>query len=288
VGGGKTAQRILDLDRDELARGLAASPLVRQWIWREQIGSTQRLAQESAGQQGAGLLIIAEAQTEGRGREGRRWFSPPGQGLWFSLVLQPARPAQEWPLLTSVAALALRGAVREATGLSCSIKWPNDLIWTGRKVAGILADVAQGLVILGVGLNVSLPTEALPPDLQGEATSIRAAGGQPGPRGGLLLKFLAHLEVYLGRFETGDRVGIRNDLRTASLLIGRTVQIAAAAPTDSGRRELRGRVHDIGPLGELLLRPVPAGANPAERATRPVTVSSGRILWIDPPLGEGI
>jgi BirA family transcriptional regulator, biotin operon repressor / biotin---[acetyl-CoA-carboxylase] ligase len=118
----------------------------RPYYYEVETASTQRLLPEDAPH---GAVALAEHQTEGRGRLGRVWLDEPGSGLTFSIVLQPPPPVADWPHLTIVAARAVAAAV----GDGASIKEPNDVLLDGRKVAGILAEAAERIV-LGIGVNV--------------------------------------------------------------------------------------------------------------------------------------
>jgi BirA family biotin operon repressor/biotin-[acetyl-CoA-carboxylase] ligase len=147
-----------------------------------------------------GAVVIADAQTAGRGRRGRDWFSPPGSGLYVSVVLRPGRSAQSGGdraarLLTLAAGVALVDAVHAATGLAVALKWPNDLYIGRRKLAGILAEAAgAGLddaIVLGYGINVR--TAAYPPELGDRATSLESELGRPVDRATLLVETLASL-----------------------------------------------------------------------------------------------
>src|SRR5262249_38066833 len=130
-----------------------------------------------------GVVVFAESQTRGRGRLGRAWLSPAGKGLWFSLLLRPALPSQKATQLTVAAATALRRAIASETGLIVQIKWPNDLLVAGKKVAGILTELNAELdqiryAILGLGVDVNLDALDFPPGLQPNATSIKAELGR--------------------------------------------------------------------------------------------------------------
>lgn len=157
-----------------------------------------------------GTTVIADTQTSGRGRQGRAWFSPPGAGLYISVVIRlgsldrrgSAREPQAAvavPLparLTLLTGVALAEAVREATGLPADIKWPNDLVSGGRKLGGILAEATArdgGIdhIIVGVGINVR--PVAYPPDIAARASSIEAELGRPVDRGAVLAAFLLKL-----------------------------------------------------------------------------------------------
>jgi BirA family biotin operon repressor/biotin-[acetyl-CoA-carboxylase] ligase len=127
------------------------------------IDSTMRAA---AGLE-AGSVVLAEEQTAGQGRLGRAWHSEAGAGIYCSLVLRPM------PALTLALGLAVQSAVFEAAGLMCDIRWPNDLLLGGKKVAGILVHGAEGKAICGIGINVN--HRAFPPELENVATSLSLA-----------------------------------------------------------------------------------------------------------------
>ena len=151
-----------------------------------------RLASESAAE---GLAILADEQTAGRGRLQRAWSSPKGAGLYFSLLLRPAIPQDQWPLITFVAALAVGDALREAAAVETDIKWPNDLLSGERKICGILAEAIDTplgrSVILGIGIN--LTQRAFPEELVDVATSVAEASGRQPDRETILAALLRAL-----------------------------------------------------------------------------------------------
>jgi BirA family biotin operon repressor/biotin-[acetyl-CoA-carboxylase] ligase len=256
-----------------LDRVTGDAPFLQRWIREPQVDSTQRLARERGATDGPGLLVIADEQTRGRGRQGRTWFSPVGAGLWMSLVLAPRRPGEAWPLLTSLTALALRDALDATAGIGCGIKWPNDLIYRGRKIAGFLADVGPpGMVALGIGLNVRQTDGDFPAEIRGLATSVRIASGAVFSRGALLDGFLRVFGGWLARFEAGEDAAIIRALRGASVLLGRTVVVAREGSVD----QVRGEAVGIGPLGELV---VETGS-----PMRQVRLMSGSVVRVVPPL----
>jgi BirA family biotin operon repressor/biotin-[acetyl-CoA-carboxylase] ligase len=138
-----------------------------------------------------GLTVVAAEQTAGRGRLGRSWISPPGAGLYASIVLRPRIPAVSWSLVPLMAAVAVHDALLETVGLTTDIKWPNDILVDDRKICGILAEtidtVAGRSVVLGIGIN--LTSEAFPPELRGSATSIAESVGRS-PDSEMLLESL--------------------------------------------------------------------------------------------------
>ena len=205
----------------------------------------QRLAMSGAPH---GALVTAAAQTAGHGRQGRAWVTPPGRALACSLVLRdPPR------LLPMLAALAVAEAADrlDAGGRAAAIKWPNDVLLDGRKVAGILAEgrPQEGWVVLGVGLNVAVEEEDLPPELRGIATSL---GRPPAELEAALTLLLARLEHWLA----ATPAQAMDAYRARDALAGREISWSGGHGTalgvaDDGR--LRVRLTDGETEEELLI-----------------------------------
>jgi BirA family biotin operon repressor/biotin-[acetyl-CoA-carboxylase] ligase len=157
----------------------------------EIVPSTQRMLAEDE-QEGA--VAVAEEQTEGRGRLGRSWESPAGTSVLVSVLLLPAVQAARLPELSLVAGGSVAEAIVEVTGIEPTIKFPNDVLIAGRKVAGILAESSEGRVVLGIGVNANQTREQLPADAQTEPTSLRLELGEPVNRVQLLAAILLQLE----------------------------------------------------------------------------------------------
>jgi BirA family transcriptional regulator, biotin operon repressor / biotin---[acetyl-CoA-carboxylase] ligase len=153
--------------------------------------STQRLL---ADERDEGTVAVAEEQTEGRGRLGRPWEAPPGTSVLVSVLLLPDVAAPRLPELSLVAGGAVAEAIREVTGIEPSIKFPNDVLIGGRKVAGILAESSEGRVVLGIGVNANQTAEQLPAGVQTAPTSLRLEVGEPVGRAQLLAAILLRLE----------------------------------------------------------------------------------------------
>jgi BirA family transcriptional regulator, biotin operon repressor / biotin---[acetyl-CoA-carboxylase] ligase len=141
-----------------------------------------------------GALVVAEEQTAGRGRLGRRWLARPGTSLLCSLQLRPPLPTDRLPELTVVASHACAEAIAALTGLEPELKFPNDVLLGERKVAGILAEAREGRVVLGIGVNVNVPASELPQEVDRPATSLLAESGREVDRGELLVHLLERLE----------------------------------------------------------------------------------------------
>ena len=190
--------------------------------------STNRVAMEMA-ESGAkhGTVIVADAQTAGRGRMGRRWVSPAGKNLYVSLLLRPPVPAVDATRLALVAGVALADAV-EAVGVPAALKWPNDLYCGGRKAAGILAEMASdpgGVrhVVIGVGLNVNAEEDDFPADLRGSATSLRICTGRAFRRADVLARLLAAFGTRYAEFIGGGFAALRDGWDRRDFLRGRRV-----------------------------------------------------------------
>jgi BirA family biotin operon repressor/biotin-[acetyl-CoA-carboxylase] ligase len=152
-----------------------------------------------------GALVAADEQTAGRGRLGRRWLAPAGTSLLCSLQLRPAMPSERLPELTVVAARACAEAIAALTGLEPELKFPNDLLVGGRKVAGILAEAREQRVVLGIGVNVNVPAEELPQEVDRPATSLLVETGRELDRAELLAELLERLERRYDDWVSGAR-----------------------------------------------------------------------------------
>jgi BirA family biotin operon repressor/biotin-[acetyl-CoA-carboxylase] ligase len=165
--------------------------LGRPYRFVERTASTQRLLGENDPE---GAVVVADEQTEGRGRLGRQWLAPAGTSLLVSILLRPDVEPARLPELSLVAGRACAEAIAETAGLETEVKFPNDVLVAGRKVAGILAEASEGRVVLGVGVNVSQAPGQLPPDARTPATSLLVETGCEIDRAELLVALLDHLE----------------------------------------------------------------------------------------------
>jgi BirA family biotin operon repressor/biotin-[acetyl-CoA-carboxylase] ligase len=170
------------LDPNRLSERLAHVPFVHRIVVLETTGSTNDEARRLAsGGASEGTVILAERQTAGRGRHGRRWESPEGTGMYLSILLRPADPLDRIGRYAIGAAVAVCAACRAQAGDRVVLKWPNDVLAEGRKLAGVLAEMRQGgsgaELVLGIGINVNQAAEDFPTALRGTATSLRIVGG---------------------------------------------------------------------------------------------------------------
>jgi BirA family transcriptional regulator, biotin operon repressor / biotin---[acetyl-CoA-carboxylase] ligase len=152
-----------------------------------------------------GALVAAGEQTAGRGRLGRRWLAPAGTSLLCSLQLRPAIASERLPELTGVASLACAEAIAALTGVEPKLKFPNDVLVGDRKLAGILAEAREGRVVLGIGVNVNVPAEELPQEVDRPATSVLVETGRELDRAELLAELLERLERRYDAWLSGAR-----------------------------------------------------------------------------------
>ncbi len=202
-----------------------------------------------------GTLVLAEHQEAGRGRLGRKWFSPPGVGLWFSLILRYELAISRAWMLTFGAAVALADAVEASTGVRPDVRWPNDLYLNDRKLAGILTEARGGVdrlrfAVLGIGINVNQEEADFPSGLQNTATSLRCGTGRVYERTTLLAEVLWALEQV---YASLDEAKIGTLWKGKARMLGKPVRIT----TDAGFVE--GVAEDVGTDGALLVRGVDGG-----------------------------
>ena len=171
-----------------------------------------------------GAVAVCEEQTGGRGRMGRVWSAPAGSSILVSVLLRPpaARRAAE---LSLVAGVATAIAVERATALAAQVKWPNDVMLDRRKVAGILAELRDGAVVLGIGLNVGQGPDELPADTRAPAGSLRSVTGRTLERGPILVELLLELEQRYDAWRDGGLDAVYEDLGARDFLRGRRVTV---------------------------------------------------------------
>ncbi|MGH7680997.1 MAG: biotin--[acetyl-CoA-carboxylase] ligase [Candidatus Eiseniibacteriota bacterium] len=268
-GGGARAQAFLGV------------PLER----HETIGSTNDEAFRRAGEGAAeGLVVVASVQTSGRGRQGRLWWDAPNLSLSFSILLRPNVPLPQYPLVAVAIACAVADAGGEISGAALQIKWPNDVVHSGKKLCGVLAESRVGggsrdarlsggsrdarlsggsrdtrlggigaevaPLILGVGVNVNQAEEDFPRELRGAATSLRLLRG-----GGDSLSLDATLVSILARFEPYARMAQSGDAASLHAAVApRLPQAGAEVSVRSGERRIDGIVEGITETGALRVR----------------------------------
>lgn len=250
----------------ERIRGQLAAKTVGQRICLyDTVGSTNAVLRDlAAGGTAEGTVVLAEAQTAGRGRGAKAWFSPPGVNLYASVLFRPALPVHAAPVFAFIAPLALADAIREL-GAPVAIKWPNDVLVKGRKVAGVRAEVqsiGESLdhVVIGVGVNVNVTRAALRAAL-GEAgqaaTSLCEVLGRPVDRNALAAAFLGYLEEWWVIHREQGADAVLRAWRDLDITTGRRVEVREAAGAFDGRalgvdgeghlqvEDARGRIHQV-------------------------------------------
>lgn len=242
--------RPVRLDAHLIERGLGTVRVGRNAICFPEVDSTNDVAFEAAAQEDCdGLAVLAEYQRRGRGRQGRLWVSPPGMNILLSVLLldEPDRLPQE--AVTIAAGLAAAEGIREACGVACRLKWPNDVWVEGAKVAGVLVEVRRRAcgrcVVVGIGVNVNASP---PPDGTGwPATDLARHAGVPVERIEVARGVLRRLDFWVGEIAAGRLEGLRQ------AWVGLCGILNERAAVTCGARRYVGRVLDVSPLEGLVL-----------------------------------
>lgn len=210
----------------------------------------KRMAAEGAPQ---GSVLIANEQSAGRGRMGRSFFSPPGTGIYMSLLLRPRTDAQRATLVTASAAVAVAEGIEQLAGEPAQIKWVNDVLFHGRKVCGILTEASMDFesgmidyVVLGIGVNTAVPAEGFPAELQGIAGAAFGAAQVPELRCRLAAEIL---DRFMGYYACLGSRACYEAYKSRSVVLGQNVQLIAP-----GREPLPARVLDIDEDFALVVR----------------------------------
>ncbi|OGP71364.1 MAG: biotin--[acetyl-CoA-carboxylase] ligase [Deltaproteobacteria bacterium RBG_13_58_19] len=236
----------------EITQGLKTRYLQGPIHHFETLPSTNDLAKELGSRNAPeGTLVVAESQSRGRGRLGRDWDSPPGLGLYVSLLLRPPLPPTEMPRITLTVAVAVVRALKRAAGVAPGIKWPNDLLVQGKKVGGILTEMETESdrirhLVVGLGLNVN--NREFPPPLHLTATSLALATGASFSRRLILQAWLEEFEALYDLFLNQDFAVILEEWRQYNVTLGRTVTVR------QGPREISGLALEVAGDGALLIR----------------------------------
>ncbi|MCP4685638.1 MAG: biotin--[acetyl-CoA-carboxylase] ligase [bacterium] len=241
------------LTATEISHKLATRWLGRNLFCYQAVKSTNDIAAEMS-EQGAveGTVITAEQQTRGRGRLGRHWHSPTGTGIYLSVLFRPNLRPDNAPGISIATAVALADTLEEYLPNDVRIKWPNDILIRGRKMAGILTELsAEGSrinhVIVGIGININQRAGGFPDEIKTIATSLRREVKRKVNRVELLQKFLKNLEKQYERYLIHRLEKSRAKLRRYSSLLGREITIRA------GKSLTTGIARDIDADGCLIL-----------------------------------
>jgi BirA family biotin operon repressor/biotin-[acetyl-CoA-carboxylase] ligase len=239
---------------EEIREGLQTRSFGQQKIaYYRETDSTNLKAKEMA-DQGApeGTIVISEKQTSGRGRRGRSWFSPAEKGIYASLILRPSLPPNEAPKIVLLTSVAAAEALFSLTKLPVTIKWPNDILVKGKKIAGILIDIETEMdmvnyIIVGLGLNVNIPYLSLPEEIRNDATSVLIETGRYAPRQDIIREYLRLCEKYYVWFNEGRFEEILKKWEKYANIIGQRIRVDLAGKTHMGN------VSHIDPDGVLVI-----------------------------------
>jgi BirA family biotin operon repressor/biotin-[acetyl-CoA-carboxylase] ligase len=249
----------------EIACGLTTKQFGRRCHCYKAVKSTNDTAAQLAEQKAEhGTVVTAEEQLKGRGRLGRTWYSPPGTGIYVSVILRPNFVPDKAPAISIVAAIALADTFAKWVAADVQIKWPNDVWIGGRKVAGILTELSADRkkvhhIVVGIGINVNHTRGQIPEELSQIATSLRQAVRKPVRRIEVLQLFLKNFEREFRLYEEHGLSKSHGKVRRYSALIGQPVAVRI------GRKIIEGTAEDIDTDGRLILRtaagvvPVTAG-----------------------------
>ncbi|MDP9380137.1 MAG: biotin--[acetyl-CoA-carboxylase] ligase [Chloroflexota bacterium] len=257
-----------DLITPELIRAhVGPTQILREYRVFPEIGSTNTYLREEARHEAEGLVVVAEYQTAGRGRQGRSWVAPRGGSVHCSVLLRPPLLPPDLYLLTAACSLAVRDALAPLVTAPPQIKWPNDVLLEGCKVCGILTEVdlphgESPRAVLGFGVNVHL---APPPDIAPNATCAAQHASRPVTRLDILAGTLRHYDALLAMLYNGGTDAVWQAWRMGLYTVGRRVRVRDTA---AGSRE--GIALDVSRDGGLLLQ--------TERGIPPQVIYAGDAI----------
>jgi len=242
------------LSEDRIQSGLKTKLFGKKIYAFWSVGSTNEFAYRRALQdEQEGVLVIAEEQKKGKGRKSRKWDSRFNKGLWFSLILRPDLPAAKAGLVPYLAGISVAEAVEDVIGLKADMKWPNDLLLSGRKFCGILSEVEFensqiDFIILGIGINVNHKKDEFPEEFRDQATSLRIESGSRIDRAQFLAEVLVQLEKNYNYMKQNGFENIMTRWQTRCPQFGKEIVVIQDDDTYHGTFE------DLDDEGCLLLR----------------------------------
>jgi BirA family biotin operon repressor/biotin-[acetyl-CoA-carboxylase] ligase len=206
-----------------------------------------------------GVVVIADSQSKGRGRLGRSWLSPPSVNIYMSILLKPEMTAKDATLITIMAAVGCTIALRKVTGLDITIKWPNDLMSSEKKLGGILTETRVvrkriEYAITGIGVNVNMDADALPDIMKGVATSIKMETGKFFSRTDIIREVVNEMDDWYNILREKRYSELLSQWKHLTSTLGRNVQVVL------GKETLQGQAESINDEGMLVLR-LPSGAS---------------------------
>ncbi len=257
----------------EIGAGLDTDIIGRKIHFYNKLNSTNITARKLAAD-GApeGTVVVADSQDIGKGRLGREWHSPPGKNLYLSMILRPRTGPADAPVLTLILGVAVAEAVEEFTGLRPTLKWPNDLLIKGRKVAGILTEMSADMesiehIVCGIGVNLNMKIADTPEELRSISTSLAEASGETVERAAFTRTLLKSLDSRYSSFMSEGPEPSLADWRRYFAAEGKEVTIKTLSGTISGL------CVGVDAKGALLVRDLSGRVN---------TVSSGDMVLSEP------
>ncbi len=240
----------------EIQRGLSTNYIGKEIYYFPELKSTNIIAKEKALHRAEGIeegtLIIAERQSAGKGRLGRKWFSPVG-GIWLSVILYPQLSPSYISRITLMTAVAAVKAIKICTQIKSQIKWPNDILINEKKVCGILTEMSAELdiiswVVVGIGINVNIDHREFPEDIQENTISLKEVSGKEVLRVKLVQTFLQEFEKYYEILKRREFSSILKEWKLYSHTLGRKIRV------DTGEKIITGEAVDINEEGALILK----------------------------------
>jgi len=233
---------------------------VKGGLWKdvfvyELVSSTNELAMSQAIKTGlqSNTVIIADSQVKGKGRLGRMWISPPGRNIYMSLAFKPGLDTKDATMLTLLTAVACAHAINKISGLQVSIKWPNDLMLSGKKLGGVLTEIRAdidkiNLAVIGIGINVNMEGEDFIEDIRSIATSIKEETGTYCSRNELVIEVLRQIEHFYSMLINLGKYPLLKEWKILSSTLGKSVKVVM------GDEILIGLAEDIDDNGMLILK----------------------------------
>lgn len=240
----------------EIQRGLSTNYIGKEIYYFPELKSTNIIAKEKALHRAEGIeegtLIIAERQSAGKGRLGRKWFSPVG-GIWLSVILYPQLSPSYISRITLMTAVAAVKAIKICTQIKSQIKWPNDILINEKKVCGILTEMSAELdiiswVVVGIGINVNIDHREFPEDIQENTISLKEVSGKEILRVKLAQTFLQEFEKYYEILKRREFSSVLKEWKLYSHTLGRKIRV------DTGEKIITGEAVDINEEGALILK----------------------------------
>lgn len=243
-----------DLSEDEITANVKGN-FWKKIIFLKSVDSTNEFAAKlSIGHEiKTAIVVIADSQEKGRGRLGREWISPSGVNIYMSIILKPEIEPKDATLLTVLTAVACAVALRKVSGLKITIKWPNDLMVSGKKIGGILTEVRSEpdrikIAVIGIGINVNIESKDFPEKIQSIAASVKDETGKDYSRSEIIIQILREFEDLYKTFIKKGRSSLLKKWKELSSTLGKKVTI------EVGKEIISGIAEDIDDEGMLILR----------------------------------